>query len=43
MHPELMTTQEIVAELLAEQQGSLSEQEYAMLYANELSEEDNQG
>lgn len=36
-----MSTKEIVAELLAEQHGTLSEQEYAMLYANELSEEDN--
>lgn len=33
--PEFMSTQEIVAELLAEHQGSLSEQEYAMLYASE--------
>lgn len=31
MHPSEMTTQEIVAELLAEQQGSLSEAEYAIL------------
>lgn len=35
MQPEFMTTEQIVAELLGEMQGSLSEAEYAVLYAAE--------
>lgn len=40
MQPNEMTAAQIVAELLAEQQGSLSEAEYAVL--NKLSEEQEQ-
>lgn len=40
MHPNEMTTEQIVTELLQEIQGSLSEAEYAILYASEQRQDD---